>query len=299
MLTLLADPSSEVARVTTIGLHHEQQHQELMITDLKHALCTSPMAPAVWPAAAYPNAAPSAGWLTVAEGFGVIGHTGDGFCFDNECPSHQAWTPAFALGRDLVTSGDWLAFMADGGYGQVGLWMSDGCAARELGGWQAPLYWTQRDGAWFEATLAGERPVALHAPVTHVSWFEADAFARWAGARLPTEFEWDRAVAAAGGAPGASSFCDHQPDGAAATGSLAHLFGQVWQWTGSAYRPYPGYQPLPGTLGEYNGKFMHGQLVLRGSSCATPPGHARCSYRNFFPADTRWQFSGVRLAKDL
>ena len=299
MLALLADPEPEVARVLTIGLHHEQQHQELMITDLKHALCTSPMAPAVWPAAATPATAPTDGWLAVPAGFGTSGHPGDGFCFDNERPAHPVWTPGFTLARALVTNADWLAFMADGGYAQVGLWMSDGWAARALGDWQAPLYWARRDGAWFEATLAGERPVAPHAPVCHVSWFEADAYARWAGARLPTEFEWDRGVAAVEGAPGAASASAHQPDGAADAGPLAHLFGQVWQWTGSAYRPYPGYQPLPGALGEYNGKFMHGQLVLRGASCATPPGHARGSYRNFFPAHTRWQFSGVRLARDL
>ncbi|MCA9546393.1 MAG: ergothioneine biosynthesis protein EgtB, partial [Myxococcales bacterium] len=303
MDALLADPTAEVARVTTIGLHHEQQHQELMLTDLKHALCTSPVDTPVWPLPLGGSDAPEGGWLELPEGFFTLGSpapgaAGEGFCFDNETPAHKAWTPAFALARDLVTQGEWLAFMQAGGYADPALWMSDGWSACQAEGWQAPLYWFQRGDRWWQRTLGGARPVDPHAPVAHVSWFEADAYARWAGARLPTEQEWERAARAYGPAPAASA-CRHHPDGVLEGGGLRHLYGQVWQWTGSAYRPYPGYQPLPGTLGEYNGKFMHGQLVLRGSSCATPVGHARVGYRNFFQADKRWQFTGLRLAKDL
>ena len=302
MQTVLANPTDEVRRVTTIGLHHEQQHQELMITDLKHALCTGGLPPSVIALPSQPSAAPKGGWSDFEAGFVAIGHeSGDdddaGFCFDNELPLHQAWVPAFRIARDLVTNAQYQAFIDAGGYRDPCHWMSDGWAAVQTHGWAAPLYWRRDGDAWAHVTLAGVQPLAPHAPVCHLSWFEADAFARWSGKRLPTEFEWDRAAQSVD--PRWPSAAAWHPNGAPSNASIRHLFGQVWQWTASAYRPYPGYQPLPGTLGEYNGKFMHGQLVLRGSSCATAADHGRTSYRNFFPAHIRWQFSGLRLASDL
>lgn len=276
MTRLLARPTAEIERVTRIGLHHEQQHQELLITDLKHALCTCGLVVSIERPEAVRDVPLKTDWVDFKAAFQSIGHAKQSFCFDNELPVHQAWTPAFSIARGLVTNADFLRFIEAGGYRDPDLWMSDGWAAVQANSWIAPLYWEEGAHGWQERTWMGRRPLALHAPVRHVSWFEADAYARWAGARLPTEFEWERAA----------------PD-------LQDAHGVVWQWTASAYRPYPGYQPLPGTLGEYNGKFMHGQLVLRGSSQATPPGHARDSYRNFFQADKRWQFSGIRLARDL
>ena len=298
---LLATPTPELTRLTTIGLNHEQQHQELMVTDLKHALCTSPMRPAVIAAPAAPTVAPKGGWLELPGGLTPIGHTGEGFHFDNEGPRHEALVHPFALAKDLVTNAEYQAFIEDGGYQRSELWLSDGWATVQARGWKAPLYWHHEDGAWLEVTLGGARPLAPHAPVAHVSWFEAEAFARWAGKRLPTEFEWEHTARHIEAAFDGTSLEDGHlhPVAAPSDAPIRHLMGELWTWTASAYLPYPRYQPLPGTLGEYNGKFMHGQLVLRGASCATPRDHARVTYRNFFQADKRWQFSGIRLAGEV
>jgi len=296
-----------LARVIELGLQHEQQHQELVLTDIKHALCTQPLRPAYRAGAA--GAAGSAAstpaplrWHAAGEEIVEIGHAGDGFAFDNESPRHRVLVPAAALASRLVTCGEYLDFMRDGGYARPELWLSAGWDAVRAGGWRAPLYWDDRDGEWWMATLGGERRVRGDEPVCHVSYFESDAFARWAGARLPTEFEWERvarAVAIAG------NFADDDvlhpqavPADAGADQPL-QLFGDVWEWTASPYIGYPGYRPSPGALGEYNGKFMSDQWVLRGGSCATPRTHVRPTYRNFFPATARWQWSGIRLARDV
>ncbi len=282
-----ADPA--VAALIEIGINHEQQHQELLLTDILSLFACQPLRPA-YAAAAPAPAAPPAGPATFTEyegGVHEIGHGGAGFSFDNEGPRHSALLHPFALADRLVTNGDWLAFVEDGGYRDPALWLADGWGAVKAQGWDAPLYWERRDGAWLAMGLRGRGAPDLAAPVAHVSFFEADAYARWAGHRLPTEFEWEHAVgdlAPADIAPRAAG--DRQ------------FFGQVWQWTQSAYLPYPGYRAAPGAIGEYNGKFMCSQQVLRGSSCATPPGHARATYRNFFYPHQRWQFTGLRLASD-
>jgi ergothioneine biosynthesis protein EgtB len=269
---------ASIISVLEIGLHHEQQHQELILTDILHAFSQNPTHPAYdkdWqPPRAQPN---SQGYADLAEGIHTIGCEDEGFSFDNEGPQHQVFLRPARISRNLVTNGEWMEFIAAGGYATPTLWLSDGWAAVEAEGWAAPGYWRQIDGAWFTLTLAGLQAIDPSQPVCHVSFYEAEAFARWAGKRLPTEAEWEIA---------------------ARDGALADAFGIVWQWTASSYAPYPGYRPLDGALGEYNGKFMVNQLVLRGSSLATPPGHARASYRNFFPPSARWQFSGLRLADD-
>ncbi|MTW15997.1 ergothioneine biosynthesis protein EgtB [Rhodoplanes serenus] len=278
MARLLADPAAltpALAEVVTIGLNHEQQHQELILTDILHAFGENPIAPAYDPAWRWRPATPADGMLSLPEGIHTIGHRGDGFSYDNEGPAHRVLVGPVGIARGLVTNRDWLAFMADGGYAEAALWLSDGFAAVQAEGWQAPGHWREIDGQWHAVTLGGLRPVEPEAPVCHVSYYEADAFARWAGRHLPSEAEWEVA---------------------AATGELADAFGVVWQWTRSAYLPYPGYRAADGALGEYNGKFMVNQMVLRGSSLATSPGHARLTYRNFFPPSARWQFTGVRLA---
>jgi ergothioneine biosynthesis protein EgtB len=266
-----------------LGLHHEEQHQELLVTDALHALAQNPLCPPFDPGWREPEAASgpaAARFLHGPTGVVEIGHDGaTGFVFDNETPRHRVYLAPYRIADRLVSNGEWLAFMRDGGYRTPTLWMSDGWAACQAEGWDAPLYWQEEDGAWRPFTLAGLRPLDENAPVRHVSWYEADAFARWSGRRLPTEEEWEAAAAA--GLPGF-----HDADGV------------VWQWTGSAYRPYPGFRPWEGAVGEYNGKFMVNQMVLRGSSLATPPGHSRRTYRNFFGPDKRWQFAGVRLAED-
>src|SRR5262245_8042522 len=257
-----------------LGLHHEQQHQELLWTDILHAFAQNPTHPAYdssWQAPASTGADDDA---RIPSGIRSIGFDGDGFCFDNEQPAHQVLLQAAVIARRLVTNREWLEFIADGGYRAHDLWLSDGWAKAEAEGWQAPGYWHNIDGAWFSLTLAGLKPVDPKAPVLHVSYYEADAFARWAGKHLPSEAEWEVAARA---------------------GVFADAFGVAWQWTRSAYLPYPAYRAPDGAIGEYNGKFMINQMVLRGSSLATPAGHARASYRNFFHPSARWQFSGVRL----
>lgn len=298
------DKLAEIAPLLELGLNHEQQHQELMVTDLKHLFHENPLCPVYQdpgPAKPAPARTPQqAQWITFSEGLRPIGYEGQGFFFDNEGPRHPEWVPGFQLASRLVTNREWLAFMDDGGYHKPEYWLSEGWAAVQAQGWQAPLYWWQKRGAvWHEFTLGGMLPLDLDLPVCHVSLFEADAYAAWAGARLPTETEWE---AASETVPVAGSFLDSRnfhPSPTSAHNGLAQMFGDLWQWTRSQYSPYPGYKTLPGALGEYNGKFMCNQFVLRGGSCATPQTHIRRTYRNFFPPDARWQFSGLRLAKDL
>lgn len=286
-----------------LGLSHEQQHQELILTDIKHALSMNAFDPvyrdAVAPAAA---AGLPLAWHEFAGGEAHIGHGGDGFAFDNERPRHAVLLRPYCLATRPTTCGEYLAFIADDGYARPEFWLSDGWAQVGERGWTAPLYWRREGrGEWSEFTLHGRRPLDLAAPVCHVSLYEAAAFAAWAEARLPTEHEWESAVA---GLPvddrrscGDAGEC-LQPLPATPGPGLRQVFGEVWEWTRSAYDPYPGFRPLPGAVGEYNGKFMVGQLVLRGGSCASPPGHLRPTYRNFFPPAARWQFSGIRLARD-
>ncbi|MGZ3181470.1 MAG: ergothioneine biosynthesis protein EgtB [Telluria sp.] len=297
MMQLLAEHGGDplIEELAQLGLQHEQQHQELMLTDLKHLLAHNPMLPAYLATALPPGPAVASAlaWLPFAAGVVELGHAGPGFCFDNELPRHREFVEDYALGSRLVTNGEYLAFMEAGGYRDPGPWLSEGWDLVRQQGWQHPLYWRRaNDGSWHEFTLHGLQALDLARPVTHVSMFEAEAFAHWAGARLPTEAEWEHA---AGRAPvGTGGF---HPAAAPAGEGLVQLYGQCWQWTGSSYAPYPGFRPAPGAIGEYNGKFMVNQYVLRGSSCATPPGHARASYRNFFPASARWQFTGIRLAR--
>jgi ergothioneine biosynthesis protein EgtB len=286
--------------VFELGLNHEQQHQELILTDVKHLLATNPLRPAYAEVSeALPVDPGPLGWHRYDEGVVWIGHEGAGFAFDNETPRHRQFVGSFELASRLVTNGEYLEFVEDGGYRRPDLWLSDGWATVRASGWDAPLYWERRDGAWSVATLGGLRELRSDEPVCHVSFFEADAFARWAGARLPDEAEWETAAC---DAPVEGNFVDsgllHPAPCPDTPDRPAQLFGDVWEWTRSAYSPYPGFAPAAGALGEYNGKFMCNQLVLRGGSCATPASHARATYRNFFPPAARWQFSGVRLARD-
>jgi ergothioneine biosynthesis protein EgtB len=285
------DPS--LAELVTLGLQHEQQHQELMLTDVKHLLAQNPIAPGYDGAGMAPDKDPGALAFTDFDGGLVeIGFDGRGFCFDNELPRHCSYVAPFALASRLVTNGEYAAFIDAGGYRDPGLWLAEGWDRVASGELAAPLYWRrQEDGSWREFTLHGEVPLDPARPVTHLSLYEADAYARWCGARLPTEAEWEFAARLA------SIEAGHLHPRAAAGEDLRQMFGACWQWTSSSYAPYPGYAPAPGAIGEYNGKFMVNQYVLRGSSCATPVGHARASYRNFFPAYARWQFTGIRLAK--
>jgi ergothioneine biosynthesis protein EgtB len=293
---------AEVGAVIVLGLHHEQQHQELLITDLKHALACNPLHPVYCPP--FPSAAQASPleWRTFPAGLVVIGYGGDGFAFDNESPRHRVYLRGFRLANRLVTNGEYLAFILDNGYERPELWLSDGWATRQMQEWTAPLYWLHQEHVWFVGTLGGLQPLDPGEPVCHVSFYEADAYARWAGARLATEAEWETAAATV---PVAGHFLEGGRFHPATTpapddhGPLYQLYGDVWQWTASPYVGYPGYTPVAGALGEYNGKFMCNQLVLRGASCATPRSHARCTYRNFFPPEARWQFMGIRLAQDL
>ncbi len=283
-----------------LGLHHEQQHQELLLTDIKHLFSLNPLKPAFRPRPARARAAEPAAlhYLEGRCGIVEIGHAGEGFAFDNETPRHRVLLHPHAIANRCVTNAEYRAFIDDGGYREPRLWLSDGWEAVQREGWRHPLYWS--DDLQAEFTLAGEREMDPIAPVCHVSFYEADAFARWAGARLPTEFEWE---AMAREAPVAGNLADsgvlHPLAAPGGDGDAPlQMFGDVWEWTASPYLGYPGYRPAAGALGEYNGKFMCGQWVLRGGSCATPAGHVRASYRNFFQPAARWQFSGIRLARD-
>ena len=300
MVALLEAGSAFDADVVELGLQHEQQHQELILTDVKHLLSCNPLRPA-YRDCPQPRDAASVpqSWQSFEEGIHWVGHDGAGFAFDNEQPRHRVFIEAFELAARLVTNEEFLAFIDGGGYERPELWLSDGWNTVQARGWRAPLYWERRDDAWQVMTLGGLRPLRADEPVCHVSFYEADAFARWAGARLPREAEWEVAAtdAVIDGNFVESQWLHPLPAPAGGAG-LTQLFGDVWEWTQSAYSPYPGYQPPAGALGEYNGKFMCNQLVLRGGSCATPRDHVRPTYRNFFPPDARWQFSGIRLARD-
>lgn len=295
-----ANLGPEVLFVIELGLHHEQQHQELILTDIKHVLSQNPLFPAYrnrdpWNR---PTSSPLE-WLEFDEGLYQIGHQGVDFSFDNELPRHRVFLESFRLANRPTTNGEFLEFLEDGAYREPTLWLSEGWQRISADQWEAPLYWTKRNGQWFQFTHCGLQPLVPGEPVCHVSYFEADAFARWAQARLPTEAEWE---VASTDLPMEGNFLHEQIPcprltPAAPAGDLQQMFGDVWEWTSSSYAPFPGYLPPRGALGEYNGKFMCNQYVLRGGSCATPKSHMRRTYRNFFPPDARWQFSGIRLAK--
>jgi len=299
----------EIEPLLVLGVHHEQQHQELLITDIKHVLAQNPLYPVfrqrnrdVAAKTITPNQ-----FIDFKETVTAIGHDGNEFAYDNEGPRHRALVPAFSLATQPVTNGEFIAFIEDNGYSRPEFWLSLGWMTVNEQRWNAPLYWTKRDGAWWNFTLSGMRPVDQSEPVTHVSYFEADAYANWAGARLPTEFEWERAALSC---PIEGNFVETElfhpvaavsaviADKPGKDQRLHQMFGDVWEWTRSAYSPYPGYRAAPGALGEYNGKFMCNQYVLRGGSCATSRIHIRRTYRNFFQPEKRWQFTGIRLARD-
>ncbi len=304
MIECLARADETALATTLLGTHHEEQHQELMLTDAKHALWSSPLYPpyAVDPPPRAVEGAPTPlAWIGFANAEIDVGHDGGSFAFDNETPRHRALVGEFAMGARLVTNAEFGAFIEDGGYDRAGPWLSDGWAAVQAGGWRGPLYWQadpEPDGRRRAFGLRGWQALDPEAPVCHVSFYEADAYARWAGARLPTEHEWE---AVALGRPVDGNFVESgllAPE-AARGGDVSQLFGDVWEWTASAYLPYPRFRPLSGALGEYNGKFMSGQMVLRGGSCLSPRGHLRASYRNFFPPAAKWQATGIRLARDV
>ena len=302
---LATDAPGEALRRIDLGINHEEQHQELLLTDILHAFFTNPLRPAYCakekPLPAMDQPFAPLEFLDYTGGLRQIGHEGERFCYDNELPRHQVWLEPYKLASRLITCGEYAAFIADGGYRRQDLWLSAGWDAVQAQGWQAPLYWTEREGQWTVFTLRGEMPLEAicSTPVAHVSFFEADAYARWAGARLATEFEWEAASDSEGlsGNLLESGLLLPAPALVQNEGSRQQWIGDVWEWTASAYLGYPGYKAAPGALGEYNGKFMSGQMVLRGGSCVTPKAHIRASYRNFFPPETRWQFSGIRLAK--
>jgi ergothioneine biosynthesis protein EgtB len=298
-----ANPEPEVLKRIELGASHEEQHQELLLTDILHAFSANPLQPVYrklgTPELGQPANANPLRFVEFAGGLVDVGFAGTGFCYDNELPRHRVWLEPFALANRLVTNGEFAEFIADGGYRRFELWLSAGWDAIQQNGWRAPLYWNGEGKNWKLFTLRGEASLeeAENAPVSHISYFEADAYARWAGKRLPTEFEWE---VTAEGQPVGGNLLDagRLTPAAAMDGSeeISQIWGDCWEWTASAYLGYPGFAPLAGSLGEYNGKFMSGQMVLRGGSCATPKTHIRPSYRNFFPPETRWQISGIRLA---
>jgi ergothioneine biosynthesis protein EgtB len=290
---------AEFEDVAELGLHHEQQHQELILTDIKHAFSCNPLLPNYAPRRAEPStAAPPLTWIDYVGGVIPIGHSKPTFAFDNECPRHLVLLRPYRLASRLITCGEYLAFMEDGGYSRPEFWLSDGWAAVQSQRWEAPLYWLRSDSGWNVFTLNGLKPMDADEPVVHVSFYEAAAYATWVRKRLATEFEWE---AAASSEPVTGNFLDPvrpHPKPARVTGSMTQMYGDAWEWTRSSYDPYPGFRPFKGNAAEYNGKFMCGQMVLRGGSAATPAGHIRPTYRNFFPPSARWQFSGIRLAED-
>ncbi len=303
---LESDPGGLVADLVELGLNHEQQHQELMLMDIKHVLSCNPIQPAYSALEAVePQKSQPASRLEHGGGMVEVGHCpGSGFAFDNESPRHSVYLSPFAMDARPVTCGEWMEFIDDGGYRRADLWLSDGWAMVNSDGWEAPLYWSWVDDRWWCFTLSGPRHVNPAEPVCHVSYYEADAFARWAGARLPMESEWEimAATAPTSVAPSASgcpdNFLEPRVLHPRPVGERSSFFGDVWQWTSSSYGPYPGFHPAAGAVGEYNGKFMVNQYVLRGGCCVTPQGHVRETYRNFFPPYARWAFSGLRLAHD-
>jgi ergothioneine biosynthesis protein EgtB len=283
-----------------LGIHHEQQHQELLVTDIKNVLAINPLHPAYTKENFQPNADPvPSKFVEFVGGLHEIGYDGQDFSFDNERPKHQVWLEDFSLKNRLVTNEEYLQFVEDSGYTDFRHWLSDGWALVQQQNWKSPLYWEMKDGEWFENTLSGFRPLDPALPVCHVSYYEADAYAKWAGKRLPTEEEWEVAAATVPKNLVDGNFLESgnfHPIANYERTAVAQMFGDVWEWTRSAYLPYPGFQPEPGAVGEYNGKFMINQMVLRGGSCATPMSHIRKTYRNFFQCDKRWQFMGIRLA---
>ncbi len=303
MIRLLSEAGDreEIRGVVEIGLNHEQQHQELMVTDIKHVLSINPLLP-TYRELQIPShqSLEDLTFTDMEEGICEIGHPGDGFAYDNESPRHRQFLEPYRLARRPVSNGEYLRFVNDGGYQNSLFWLSEGWNMVQEQGWQHPLYWLHENDDWLEFSLYGKIPLVPDAPLTHVSYFEADAYARWSGARLPTEFEWENAarqVDTSGHFSDAMLF--HPRLEVAGADDFLGLFGSSWEWTSSHYSPYPGYRRPPGALGEYNGKFMSNQFVLRGGSCATPSDHIRLSYRNFFPAGARWQFSGIRLAQSI
>lgn len=294
--------SAELQNIVELGLHHEQQHQELFLTDILFNLAQNPLHPVGYTAPQYirPKEISPCEMVEFAGGLQTLGHQGDGFGFDNEFPQHKVYVEPYQLSNKLVTNGEWRAFIEDGGYGNPLLWLADGWATVQTEGWQMPLYWVKKDSCYHSMSLYGLLPVDATAPVTHISYFEAEAYARWAGKRLPTEIEWEIAAQQQDGQGHFADAGHYQPLPATlgSSDSLSQLYGTVWEWTASPYQAYPGFKPNAGAVGEYNGKFMNGQYVLRGGSCATPAGHIRPTYRNFFYPQQRWQFSGVRLAQD-
>jgi len=291
----------EYSPIVEIGLNHEQQHQELILTDIKHVLSINPLHPVYSKKIEeYETEINPIKWIEFIGGIVETGNDGKEFCYDNETPKHKTYIQPFAIADKLVTNGEYMEFIESGGYSETTLWLSDGWAVVESEKWKAPLYWEKKNGEWFYFTLNGFRKVNPDEPVCHISYYEADAFATWKGARLPTEAEWELAadnLKYEGNLVDDENF--HPVPIQNKKLSIKQMYGDVWEWTGSAYLPYPGFKTLPGALGEYNGKFMSGQMVLRGGSCATSKSHIRKTYRNFFPPQARWQFMGIRLAKNI
>ncbi|HZV61699.1 MAG TPA: ergothioneine biosynthesis protein EgtB [Methylophilaceae bacterium] len=299
---LKAGISPELQNIVELGLHHEQQHQELFLTDILFNLAQNPLHPTAYTAPEYirPEETPSCAMVGFAGGLQTLGHQGDGFGFDNEFPQHKFYVEPYQLSSQLVTNEEWIAFIEDGGYGNPLLWLADGWATVQAEDWQMPLYWVKQDSGYYSMSLYGLMPVDEAAPVAHISYFEADAYARWAGKRLPTEMEWEFAARQQDrqGHFADAGYYQPLPSTQGSDQPLTQLYGTVWEWTASPYQAYPGFRPNAGAVGEYNGKFMNGQYVLRGGSCVTPEGHIRPTYRNFFYPQQRWQFTGVRLAQN-